>query len=296
MDKEQPVYVLFADSDCDITPEKAKDFGYTAIIPMPFTMDGKTVYPYRDMEDFDVPAFYRKLEGGSLPITDTVSVEEYEELFSKEFEKGNDILYIHFSEAMSETFANMRLAQTELKKKYPERTLYDVDTKGIAVLSYGILEEAGKLYKKGISAPDLVKWVQEQVPHWTMYLFADNLSYFKKSGRVSGISATMGSILGIRPIIWITPEGKMETLTTERGREKAVDSLVNMVVELGEDFKHHKIYIGHANAPEFVEEAKQGLYEKLGRDIRIETVLTNPTAGSHCGPNSMGIAFYCAHR
>jgi len=290
------MYVLYADSDCDITPESARRMGYKYIIPMPFSIDGENFYPYKDMKDFDVEGFYKRLDEGVLPKTSSVNTEEYKEIFEKEFAEGNDIFYLHFSEAMSMTFQNMRQALKELHEKYPERKLYEADAKGITVNAYALLEEIAKLYKEGYTPEQLQKYVEEEAPHWAMYLFADNLQYFKRSGRVSGLAATMGTILGIRPIIWISPEGKMESLTTARGRKKAIEALVNKVVELGDDFKRYPIYIGNANAPECVEEAKAMLYEKLGKDIKIEVILTNPTAGSHCGPNSMGIAFHAIHR
>ena len=290
------MYVLYADSDCDITPDSARRMGYKNIISMPFSIDGENFYPYKGMTDFDVNHFYSRLNEGVLPKTSALNVEEYKEYFEKEFAEGNDIFYIHFSEAMSMTFQNMRQAYKELQEKYPERKLYEADLKGITTLGYAQLVEAAKLYKKGCTPEELKKFIEDEVQHWAMYLCADDLQYFKRSGRVSGLAATMGTILGIRPVIWISPEGKMESLTTARGRKKAIEALVNKAVELCDDFKNYPIYIGHTSAPEFVEEAKAALYEKLGKDIKIEVVITNPTAGAHCGPNGIGICFHAKHR
>lgn len=290
------MYVLYTDSDCDITPESAKRLGYKTIISMPFSIDGENYYPYKDMADFDLQSFYKKLYDGVMPKTSSINVEEYKEYFEKEFAQGNDIFYIHFSEAMSMTFQNMRQAYKELKEKYPERKLYEADTKGITIISYALLEEAAAEYKKGLSAEELMKWFNENVDKWAMYLFADNLQFFKRSGRVSGLTATMGTLLGIRPLIWITPEGKMESFGTARGRQKAINTLVDKVVELGDDLENHKIFIGHTMADECVQLTVEALREKLGDKITIEQIVTNPTAGSHCGPNSMGIAFHAKHK
>lgn len=290
------MYVLYADSDCDITPESAKRMGYKTIISMPFSIDGENFYPYKDMTGFDLQSFYKKLNDGVMPKTSSINVEEYKEYFEKEFSQGNDIFYIHFSQAMSMTFQNMREAYKELQAKYPDRKLYEADTKGITVISYALLEEAAEQYKKGLSAEELLKWFNENVDKWAMYLFADNLQFFKRSGRVSGLTATMGTLLGIRPLIWMTPEGKMESFGTARGRQKAINTLVDKVLELGDDLENHKIYIGHTMADECVELAVEALREKLGDKITIEQIVTNPTAGSHCGPNSMGIAFHAKHK
>ena len=38
------------------------------------------------------------------------------------------------------------------------------------------------------------------------------------------------------------------------------------------------------------------LIEKYGNKLKIEHVVVNPTAGSHCGPDTVGIAFYASRK
>ena len=64
--KEEAMLVLFTDTDTDITPAEAKEFGYH-LISMPYSIDGETTYPYEDFEVFDAHAFYDKLRAGALP-------------------------------------------------------------------------------------------------------------------------------------------------------------------------------------------------------------------------------------
>ena len=97
---------LFTDTDTDITPAVAAEYGYK-LISMPYSIDAKTVYPYVDFEVFDDHAFYDMLRGGVLPTTSAISRERYIEYFEPEFAAGNDILYVHFSRAMTNTFDAM---------------------------------------------------------------------------------------------------------------------------------------------------------------------------------------------
>ena len=221
---------------------------------------------------------------------------QYIDYFEKEFAAGNDILYVHFSGAMSMTFGNMAQALKDLKKKYPERTLYEIDTRGITTISLAIDIEVGKMYKAGKSVEEILKWAETGVDSFAMYFFADDLKFFKHSGRVSGLTATMGSILGIRPLIYMSKEGKMESYGTARGRRRAIEAVVGKVVELGDDPAKHTIYIGHSDADDLVEESIAALKEKLGDNLDIMVVPVNPTAGSHCGPDAMGICFRAKHR
>lgn len=287
---------LFTDSDTDITPEVAKEYGYT-VISMPYSVGVETVYPYRDPDYvFDPHAFYDMLRGGVLPSTSAVSTEIYKQYFEPVFAAGDDILYVHFSEAMTMTFTNMRKALAELKEKYPERNLYEIDTKAITIGSYALVREIGDMYKAGKSLEEILEWSKNNVTKFAMYFFADDLKFFQKSGRVSGMTAAMGTLLGVRPIIYMSEEGQMVSIGKERGRNKALFKLVDYVRELGENVKDHRVIIGHTDAPDIADELTNLVCREFGDDVNVEIVNVNPTAGSHCGPNSIGICFSAKHR
>ena len=156
--------------------------------------------------------------------------------------------------------------------------------------------EIGDLARAGKSAEEIVEWAKTEVYHFAMYFTVDDLKFFHKSGRVSGLSAVMGTLIGIRPIIFMNQEGKMVSCGKEKGRKKAIAHLVGKVEELGDHVKEHRILIGHSDAPDMAEELKNALIEKLGEDTKIDFVLVNPTAGSHCGPNGVGVTFHSIHR
>lgn len=286
---------LFTDTDCDITPEVAAKYGYS-LISMPYSIDGETVYPYEDFDVFDAHAFYDKLRNGALPNTSAISREKYVEIFEPHFKNGDDILYVHFSRAMTATFDAMDQAVAELKAKYPERNFYDIDTKGITIVSYNIVLEVGDMALAGKSVEEILDWAKTEVDKFAIYFFADDLKFFKHSGRVSGLAATMGTLLGVRPIIFMNSEGKMVSVGKERGRARAIDRLLKYVDELGEDVKGHRVIVGNTDAPEITAEVVARLKEKYGDDLSIETVFVNPTTGGHCGPNGVGICFHAIHR
>ena len=286
---------LFTDTDTDITPEIAKEYGYK-LISMPYSIDAKTIWPYEDFDVFDSHAFYDSLRNGVLPTTGGISAERYRNYFRPEFEKGNDILYVHFSAAMTVTFRAMDEAVAELLKEFPERKFYHIDTKGITIVSYNLVRTIGDLHNAGKTAEELVEWAKAEVDHYAQYFFADDLKFFKRSGRVKGIAATMGTLLGIRPIICMDDAGQMVSIGKERGRANAMERLLKTVEELGDDIKAHRFIVGHTDAPELAQELVDMLHVRFGGDLAIETVVTNPTAGSHCGPNGVGVSFHAKRR
>lgn len=286
---------LFTDTDTDLTPIEAKKYGYK-MISMPYLIDKKEIKPYIDFEVFEYEEFYNLLRKGTLPSTCALNPEVYKTYFEEEFKNGNDILYVHFSKAMSGTFNSMQIAYKELKEKYPERTLYTIDTKGITILSLIIVKEVGKLYLEGKSIEEILEWANNEVDHFATYFFADDLKFFRRSGRVSNFSGIMGNIIGIKPIIYMDSNGKMTNIGKEKGRINALKRLVNYVEELGVDLDKRTIIIGHSDALDLAEKLEEMLKEKLGNSLNIEFAVVNPTAGSHCGPDCVGVAFYAKHK
>lgn len=289
------MYTLFTDTDTDITPEIAKRYGYK-LISMPYTIEGKEVYPYVDFDKFDYHAFYDRLRKGVIPTTSALSPVNYIDYFEPEFKKGLDILYVHFSAAMSGTFNALRLALEELKEKYPERTVHCIDTKGITLGSYNICLSIGELYKAGKSIEEIKQWAEEEVDKYAVYFYADDLKFFGKSGRVSGFAAFMGNIIGLKPIIFMDSDGVMKTKAKCRGRAQSLNKLLDYVDELQEDMREHRVIIAHADCEDIANELADLFRKRFGDDIKLEFDVVNPTAGSHCGPNTIGISFHAKHR
>lgn len=286
---------LYTDTDTDITPAVAAEYGYK-LISMPYSVDAKTVYPYVDFTEFDARSFYDLLRRGVLPTTSAISKERYIEYFEPELAAGNDILYVHFSRAMTITFDAMDQAVAELRAKYPARRFAEIDTKGITTISYAIVRAVGDLIKAGKTLDEVLAWAETEVDHYAMYFYADDLKFFRRSGRVSGLAATMGTLIGIRPIIYMSAEGKMVSCGTEKGRAKAMDRLIREVAELGDNIKGYRFYVGHTDAPELAQDLGRALKERFGQDLNIEYVVCNPTAGSHAGPNGVAVCFHAVHR
>ena len=289
------MYTLFTDTDCDITPEIAARYGYK-LISMPYTIEGQQVFPYVDFDKFEYHEFYDRLRKGVIPTTSALSPVEYINYFEPEFKAGRDILYVHFSAAMTATFNSMRLALEELAEKYPERKLYQIDTKGITLGSYSICLSIGELYKNGASIEEIQAWADKEIDKTAFYFYADDLKFFGKSGRVSGFAAFFGNIIGLKPIIFIDTDGKMKTKDKCRGRKQALQTLLQYVIDLEEDIKEHRVVIAHTDALPIAEEFGAMMKKHFGQDLEIEYEVVNPTAGSHCGPNAMGVTFHAKHR
>lgn len=287
--------VMFTDTDCDVTKKQAEQLG-VKLISMPYIVDGKEVRPYVDFDEFDSKTFYDMLRQGTLPQTCALNPDQYVEIFEPYYKNGDDILYVHFSTAMTGSFNAMHLAIDALSHSYPNTKFYEIDTKGITILGYNIAMEAIDMYRQGKSAEEIVAWADTEVDRFAIYFYADDLKFFAKSGRVSNFKAAMGNLVGVHPILNMASDGMMKQLGSATGRIKTLRKIVDYVEELGDDIKHHRIIIGHSDCLDVAQKMESLLKERFGDDLQVEYVTVNPTAGSHCGPDGIGVCFHAKHR
>lgn len=289
------MFKIYTDSDCDVDLSLAEEMGYK-LISMPYIIDDKVFYPYKTKEPFDYSNFYNVLRKGVIPKTSAISPLEYVNYFEEDFKNGYDVLYVHFSKAMSGTFNALNLAIEELNEKYPDRKLYTIDTKGISIGALNIVKEVADLYKNGASIEEILHWAEKEVDHFAVYFYAEDLQFFHKSGRVSGIAAFMGGLIGIHPIIHMNSDGIMKSLSKGRGKVQTLKKIVSYVEELEENIKDHRVIIAHSDNLVAANLLAEMLEEKFGKDLKIEFTYVNPTTGSHCGPGSVGVSFHAKGR
>ena len=290
------MYQLFFDSDCDVTLELAKKYNAT-LISMPYAINGEEVAPYKDWEVFNSKEFYDTLrKGNANPTTSALSIQEYINYFEPVLKEGKDILYVHFSRQMSATFNSCDAAIKELLEKYPERRIQLIDTKGITICALLSCIRIGDLVLEGKSIDEILKVSDDIVNHSAVYFFADNLKFFARSGRVSGFSAFMGGMIGVKPVIHISKEGKMVSIDRAVGRKKVLDKILEYVIKSEDHIKDYPIIIAHADAMYLVDEFVKMLKAHFGEDLKYMLVDVNPTAGCHCGPDVIGVGFHAKER
>ena len=289
-------FVLFADTDMDMTLKIAKEYGYAGLISMPYTLEDKEVWPYQDFQTFNAHEFYEKLRHGATPTTSGLSPYTYEQYFEPYFKQGKDIMYVHFSETMSGTFSAMQIALEELHEKYPARKFYSIDTKAISIGGLAIAREIGQLYQQGKSAEEIISWAQDNVEKFATYFFATNLSFFRRSGRVKALTAIFGNLLGIKPVINMGSDGVMKSIDKAVGTRGVVAKIMSYVEKLQDNIAGYQILIAHADCMQTAKLVEEQLTQKFGKNLNIRYVDVNPTAGAHCGPDAVGVCFHAIHR
>jgi len=280
--------VLFCDSNGELWYTKCKELNYN-VISMPYTING-TEYFYDNGEKTDFKGFYDMVRSGKMPITSALNSENYIEYFEPFFKKGEDILYVSFSEKMSGTFNFMNQAVEELKSKYPKAKFTRFDTKSISMgagLQYYL---AGKFHNAGHTVEETVKYLESITNNVATLFMVDSLNHLKRGGRLSTASAFFGSLMQIKPILKVNNEGSLYVYNKQKGSNKGIQFMVDEVIANYQALDGCPIVIVDADDQEAADKLNDLIKAGLP-DAEIWRQPVGPTVGTHCGPGTVGVIF-----
>jgi DegV family protein with EDD domain len=258
---------------------------------MPYTIDNKEYY-YDLGRNTDFKDFFNRIRNGSVPLTSALNEYDYNQYFEPVLAAGNDIIYISFSHELSATFASMDKAIAALKEKYPERSITCLDTKKISMGAGLIVLEAAKLFNsKTLSDAEFIERVGGLIDKARAYFTVDDLYHLKRGGRISGSAAVIGSLLHIKPLLVINDKGRIENYDKAKGRRKAMEMLIDKAAQDGIDLEA-PIGLLDADADD-AEKFIQLFKERFGNPPELIRQSVGPVIGTHCGPGTLGICFFC---
>ncbi|MBE6900317.1 MAG: DegV family protein [Ruminococcaceae bacterium] len=239
--------------------------------------------------------FYKRMDSGEDTQTSQINVTEYLEYFESFLSEGKDILHLTLSSGISGSYNSAINAAKIAKERYPERKIYIVDSLA-ASSGYGLLmDRLADLRDGGTNIDELKDWAEEnklRLHHW---FFSSDLKFFIKGGRVSKTAGTVGTILGICPLLNVDNEGHLIARAKIRTKKKVIREIVKRMEEFAEDGYDYsgKCYISQSAC---VEDANavaglvEELFPKLNGKVLVNYIGT--TIGSHTGPGTVALFFW----
>lgn len=284
-------YVITINSTCDLPKEWVWE-RKIPVVPLNCTIDDKT---YRDMYDLSSEEFYRMLRAGAMPVTSQPSPQAAMDILEPILKEGKDILHLAFSSGLSGTYNSMCIAAEELKEKYPERKIVVIDTL-CASIGEGLIDyKALELQKEGKTLEEVAQWVEENKLKLCHFFMVEDLNHLQKGGRISKTAAVLGTMVQIKPIIYVDNEGKLQIIKKERGRKKGMNRIVDMAVEACEGNMPDTVMIAHGDCPEDAEYVAELVRKKMGVTNMLISRLGS-VIGGHTGAGMIAVVCLAAHR
>ncbi len=286
-------FVITTESNSEL-PYSWEDRTGVGVLRMPYSVNDVEYY-YDLGRETDIAGFYNTMRGGATVVTAQRNPNEIVEYFEPHLMAGKDILHIGFSSALSGTFGCELIAAQELREKYPERRIELVDTLAISAPLALLVEQATHMQEEGCSIDEIRDWVEENKQRSVALFTVDSLEYLRRGGRVSGTAAFFGTVLEIKPVLYVSPEGKLVPFEKVKGRKRAIKYLVEKCAQTIDKPEEQRIVISQADCMEDALALKAMLMEAIRpKEVRIFPV--GPVIGSHAGPGTLSLAYFCRAR
>ncbi len=292
-DQEERVmaeYCLVSDVTAEISPLNVEKYGIR-IVPMTFYLGEKEYHQYPDNHELSMKEFYEGQVAGLETKSSQITPAEFTKEFEKILKEGKDIIYYGLSSGLSGTYNSSVIAADELMDKYPDRRIKCINAICASVgEGYIFVMAAKKAAEENMDFDEVVKYIEEtqyRICHWFM---VDNLDQLRKGGRISAVSAIVGSALNICPIITTNREGELRVAAKVRGKKKAMSYLIDKIEEDGIRAENDLVMVGHANNMEAAEKLKSEILERgLANNVEIADI--GPVIGSHVGSGMCAVLF-----
>ena len=277
---------IMTDNAANLPPELREQYNIREIC-LTYTVDGRLV---DGSAPFDGHDFYEALRRGAEVKTSMISPAAAREAIEPALAAGDDVLFLGISGGVSGTCWGVGLVAQELAAEYPGRRVQVLDTRGASLGEGLVVLEVAQLAQQGADMDAIVARAETLCGKMRQHFMVDDLKFLRRGGRLSDAAALAGTLLQIKPILQGDENGKIVVRTKERGRKKAMDTLIALYNELVED-KSAPVGISHAAAPAEALHLTTRLRQS-GCTGPILSVCHEPVTGAHVGPGMLAVYFY----
>lgn len=279
-------FTVSTDSCCDGFKEDLKAKG-VRIMPMAFITGD---YERRDNfnTEKDYMEFYQELSEGKKFKTAALNVTEMEDYFMKILaEEKKDVLHITLSSGLSATYDNTVIAAKNVNEKCSNK-IYVIDSLAATMLQYLYVINALSYRDQGYTVAEAVSMVEADKKRVSLAFFVDELDTLKRGGRISPVSAAIGKLAQVKPIISFDNEGKLVTIAKVIGTKRALMTLFNRFMEEWDE--ESDIVLVYGTSTELFKQLYNHIALSAPKE-KIHKVMIGPVIGAHTGGTIIGVTF-----
>src|SRR5699024_2704327 len=274
---------LVTDSTSYLPEEILKKYN-VSVIPLNVIFENES---YREGIEMTTEEFYEKVKSEEkLPTTSQPSIGELVNLYETLSKEHDAIISIHISKALSGTYEASKTAGQMVENV----EVYSVDA-AITTMPQGFLVmEAGEMIQQGMTPESIVTRLNQLSENMRAYFMVADLGHLQRGGRLSGAQKLIGSLLNIKPVLYIT-EGEIRPFEKIRSKNKALKRILDLLEKDAMNKSIQKLAFIHANN----ESGALDLQKKFkDKHPKVETYVSyfGPVIGTHLGEDSLGIAWY----
>ena len=290
------LFAVSTDSTCDLKKDyvKARDIWF---VPLTFTMekDGNVEESYDNFStDAEYYEFYKKVRAGAFPRTAKLNYEAHIQHFTSLAQSGvKEVVHFMISSGLANTIDITRQAGEDMKKEYPDFTVYALDPLTATVGQGLLVSLACDCRDKGMTAKETYDYLMEVRNSIQHCIIPDNLFYLQKGGRVSAVSAIFGTMLSIKPMIVFDEDGKLKVVEKCKGMKKAFSRVLEHM-ELAPLNEDKKVIVVHTDNEKGASELAKLIEDKMR--VQDKTISKSVTLNSLVVTELLMVAVFLAQK
>lgn len=282
-------YKIITDSAANLTDEQIKDYD-TEIISLKYNIDGKDYDSYIKGVKTDFSPVYKLLREKAMITTSLANRGDCDKVILPVLQSGEDVLVLAFSSGLSGTCQNIKLAAEDYKEMFPDRKIFVVDSLCASMGQGMLVYYVSKLKAEGKTIEEAAEWAENNKLSIAHIFTIDDLFFLKRGGRLSGTSAVVGSLLGIKPLLHMADDGKLYVTGKVRGRKATLEFLADSLGEKGINLKEQEIFIVHGDCLEDAKTLGKMILDKY-KVKGITYNILDPVIAAHAGPGTLAVFF-----
>jgi len=270
-----------ADTACDLPDSVVFEHRIT-LVPTQLIMDDRV---YRDRFEMTSAEFFGRLRAGVEATTSQPAPQAFHEAFGDATRDADAVIAVVLSGALSGTFANAEAAARAFDGRVR------VVNSRSASLGEGLLVLRGvELAARGW-APDAIARELERVTSQSGLLFTvATFDRLVRSGRLSRARAWLGTRLNIKPVMALSPEGRIEPVAKARGSSGARKRILELLEKALAGRRELRLGVAHGDVPALAEELRAELVTRYHPKECLVCPIT-PVVAAHAGVGAWGV-FY----
>lgn len=274
---------IVTDSTCYMPKSYIEQYGIT-VVPLYVRFGDEA---FKEGIDMTHDEFYKKVKTSQvLPETTQPTVEDFESVYRKLLDEGNEIISIHISAGLSGTLNSANAA----KESIGSEKIHIFDSKFTSMgLGYQVLEIAKMLYEEHMPLESVLNTIPTLYKHMNIYFLVNDLFWLARLGRIGKAKALLGTIVKIKPILFFD-EGVVNVLEQPRTLEKGKVRMVELLKEKIEKFGLKYITVAYGDNLEEAEVYRDFVEKEIGKSVSLTQL--GPVIGTHTGPGVLSIHFY----
>lgn len=263
------MYKIIIDSCGELSAEM-KETGHFENVALTLQIDNEEIV---DDETFNQADFLAKVAASEKgPKSACPSPDAYMQAMDCD---ANHIYVITLSSQLSGSYNSACLAKDLFLEEHEDKKICVIDSKSASIGQTLIGLKIAECEDAGMSFEEVCKQAEDYRESQHTFFVLESLETLRKAGRLSELKAILASTLNIKPIMGSTEIGSIQQLAQARGMNKALDKMVECMMDVTTDFENRIVAISHCNCPQRALQLK----EKVEKMANFRDIIIFDTAG-----------------